>query len=500
MKNLLLAISLCFVFPFISFAQSDEDALRYSQITLGGTARALGCGGAFSSLGADFSTISQNPAGLGWYRGSELSFTPTLVGIDTKSSFIDGITDAQKYKFNVGSFGVVISNDLNKKHQDSKWKYLNIGFGANRLNNFNSTVHFNGFNLNNSLVDYYLQLLNSGTGTPEADIHNNFPFSAGLGYEGFLVNPVSETSNFYNSVIPDGHVQQDGLIESQGGTTEYGVSIAGNYDNRLFLGMTLGMPAINYSTTNSYYETDASNSISNFKSFTLTDYLSTTGYGFNGKIGAQYKVNDFFQIGASVHTPTYYNLTDAYNSSIASILDTTQGASYTTPAGSYNYSLISPWRVMAGASFIFKQSGFLSLDYELINYNQMHYNFNKTGSVSDLDYESIVNNTIKDKYKATSNLRIGGEYALNIFRFRLGAAFYQSPFKSGVAVPDFNLSNTSITGGFGVRGNNIYCDVAYVHSATKQFYQPYSLTDESVTGVGIKKNTGTLALTIGYRY
>ena len=48
---------------FILNAQNETDALRYSQIFPAGSARFAGLGGAFGAIGADFSTLSFNPAG-----------------------------------------------------------------------------------------------------------------------------------------------------------------------------------------------------------------------------------------------------------------------------------------------------------------------------------------------------------------------------------------------------------------------------------------------------
>ena len=38
----------------------------------GGTARFMSMGGAFTALGGDISTLSQNPAGIGVFRTSEM--------------------------------------------------------------------------------------------------------------------------------------------------------------------------------------------------------------------------------------------------------------------------------------------------------------------------------------------------------------------------------------------------------------------------------------------
>ena len=77
-KKILYLISLVAVIllPSKLLSQTSADALRYSFITPGGTARFVSMGGAFGALGADFSAIGYNPAGLGVYRSSEFTITP----------------------------------------------------------------------------------------------------------------------------------------------------------------------------------------------------------------------------------------------------------------------------------------------------------------------------------------------------------------------------------------------------------------------------------------
>ena len=52
----------------VCFAQNEEDALRYSNLHFGGTARYIGVSGAFGALGADISVLSVNPAGMARYK------------------------------------------------------------------------------------------------------------------------------------------------------------------------------------------------------------------------------------------------------------------------------------------------------------------------------------------------------------------------------------------------------------------------------------------------
>ena len=70
MKHILLIAGI--IFSVSIFAQDEVDILRYSQYQIGGTARSIGYGGAVGSLGADFSALTVNPAGIGLYRKSEM--------------------------------------------------------------------------------------------------------------------------------------------------------------------------------------------------------------------------------------------------------------------------------------------------------------------------------------------------------------------------------------------------------------------------------------------
>ncbi|MBD5204411.1 MAG: TonB-dependent receptor, partial [Bacteroidales bacterium] len=75
-NSILLALfGLC---PFAGVGQTATDVIPLTQSDLKGTARFMSMGGAFGALGGDLSTLSQNPAGIGVYRSSELGFTLDL--------------------------------------------------------------------------------------------------------------------------------------------------------------------------------------------------------------------------------------------------------------------------------------------------------------------------------------------------------------------------------------------------------------------------------------
>src|SRR5277367_2178927 len=69
---LCLSLFLCFYLQ----AQTPEDALRISYTLPSGTAREQAIGGAMGSLGGDITANYVNPAGLGFYKTSEVLISP----------------------------------------------------------------------------------------------------------------------------------------------------------------------------------------------------------------------------------------------------------------------------------------------------------------------------------------------------------------------------------------------------------------------------------------
>src|SRR5436190_4966794 len=85
-------------------AQDVREAYNLSNTAVQGSARAIGFGGALGSVGGDFSAISVNPAGLGIYRSSELSFTPALKFNGTESDYAGTSTSDNTTRFGISQF------------------------------------------------------------------------------------------------------------------------------------------------------------------------------------------------------------------------------------------------------------------------------------------------------------------------------------------------------------------------------------------------------------
>ncbi|MBR3388897.1 MAG: hemin receptor, partial [Prevotella sp.] len=87
-KYLIIAASLMTVMPLA--AQETYENAKIVTGDLNGTARYVGMGGAMEALGADLSTISTNPAGIGLFRHSQANVSFGVVSQQDGKDFADG--------------------------------------------------------------------------------------------------------------------------------------------------------------------------------------------------------------------------------------------------------------------------------------------------------------------------------------------------------------------------------------------------------------------------
>lgn len=497
MKRLLLLIALSV--PLLVQAQSDVEALRYSMLDLGGTARFIGAGGAFTGLGGDFSSISQNPAGLGVFRKSEFFFTPEFDLNSTSSRFFENDFSEGKLNFNVNGFGFVFNKDHYSGRSTKRtngWVATNFAFGYNRIANFNNRFEFSGINPNNSLLDRYAL---DAQGIRPSQVFSSQPYGAGLAYEAYLIDPLFPDTTNYIGRAPFGGVSQTQQFRSRGAIDEWTVSMAANVSNRFFIGATLGIPNLRYIQRSSYSEFDVADTIPAFDNFTLDERLETRATGINAKIGILAYLTDNIRVGAAVHTPTFFRMRDQFFSIMFSNVE---NATYEieSPNGSFMYNLVTPWRAMLGVSAVFPGIGFLSADYEYVDYSNSSFRFDRIG---DQAFETELNNSIDNKYQGVHIIRFGGEYVYEMYRFRAGFNHHTAALQEGLAPDGADYSRNVFTLGFGLRGEVLYMDAAYAYSSFRNSYIPYTLEelpDETVRGALIDDNSHRVSLTLGVRF
>jgi len=454
MKRLLLIIALAISSLFVT-GQSATDAFRFSQVSPGGTARFTSMGGAFGALGGDFSSIGINPAGLGVFRGFEFTISPELHLSNIAATYYGSRLEDMDYNLNLNNLGLVMAIRTGQDSDAPGIRFINLGFGINRHNNFNHRWIASGFNNESSLMTSFLE-----QAIREGSVNNLDNFTTGLAWDTHLLDRID--GQFFVD-MPNGNVQQTRMNQTSGSVREFVASAAVNYNDQLFIGLTVGLPTIDFSENFRFEESDINNQSVYFNSLEYNYNLSTWGSGLNFKIGAIFRPNHMLRLGAAFHSPTFYTLEDEFSASMFSSLNLAEyNNSATSPTGRFSYELHTPLRLIGSIALIFGQSGLISLDYEHTDFSTMRL---RSDTYSFIDE----NQSIKDSFTSQQIIRIGGEYRLNPVTLRAGIMNYSNPFQDGIN----DASRTVFSLGVGFSQRNFFLDLGYTSTVFSEDFYPY---------------------------
>lgn len=488
-------------------AQNLSDGLRFSQIVNGGTAHFVSMGGALGALGANFTSIGVNPAGVGVYKSGEFTITPSFKSQKVNSNFLGVSATDNKNRIYLDNLGFVMSFKSYKSEDKGILAY-NISFGYNRTNDYQSNaITLSDYN-KYSIMDYFSAITNGKYTPSQLESSTNYNAFNELGASAWesimawntwlLYQYDSNNGTYEPAIYLQDSVKYKNITITEGGAGEFTTAFGVNISNKLYWGASLGITDFNY-TYNSTYSEDAkaSNpSRPNGDRFYFMDYkqyVETKGTGINLKVGGIYVPIPEVRIGLSFHTPTFYSFNDAFSSSIVSNFDTTGTEAYfqsNSPLGRYDYHFETPMRVTGSAAFIIMQKGLISIDVEHLDYTAMRFRRGGDG-YTFWDLNSQMGNT----FKGVTNLRFGGEYKLGDISLRGGYAYYPSPYKSGFLNDKSNIKQFS--GGIGYRSGNVSIDFAYLRTLQDIKYVFYNYDIPSVTNKVIDNK---LLLTIGFRF
>ncbi|MCD6331738.1 MAG: hypothetical protein J7L89_00540 [Bacteroidales bacterium] len=457
-------------------AQNEQDALRYSFLQTGGTARSMSMGGAFGALGGDFSSLSINPAGLGIFRKGTFSFSPEFQSSYATAHFLGSKNTDSRYRIAFGQFGVVIPLSFNN---EGGLKGLNFAIGYNKLRDFNQNVTMQGVNHTSSLVDEFVYSANTKSSLD--------PFSEGLAWETWLIDTLSGGTEYYSDFTGSDYGQiQRRTISKKGQVGEYVIGLSANLNQKFFMGASLGIQKASYTEVWEHTELDPDDVINFFQGFSFRNQLETTGTGLNLKVGFLAKPFEFIRIAGALHTPTFYNFNDTFTASMSTDLADGQDTHTWDNYGEFNYEITTPFRAVGSVAVVLKKIGLVSLDYEYVDYSQAR--------LRGTDYDFFdENQAVSTRYRPASNIRIGAEYRMMNLFFRGGYAFYQSPYVSGEPNHPYNLS--VISAGMGYRDSNFFFDAGISRGASEMKYFLYA--DNSAD---LKNIQSRFTMTLGIRF
>lgn len=493
-----------------AMAQNEYDALRYSQTYIQGTARSAAMGGAFGALGGDISCMAINPAGVGVYREGDACVSLELIANNSKVTPTSYSGKESKYSMKLPSAGFVAAHGTGATSGFSGWAF---GVGFNRLNDFTLREEYDYKNKTNSMLDAWTDR-SQGIYYTKLD-----PFNTALGWESQLIDIPSvgeydEFDKFYVNChnkdwdgVNSGYGQrQKYLVDQKGGINCWDFTFAGSFSEQLYFGASLGIQTLNYKTTNKFKEDDVDDIVA-YENYDFTEYNKTYGSGVNVKFGVIYKPIQYVRLGAAIHTPTVMNITEKYYTTLFALFDEgTFDDGHTTSDvrsedyegisnnNEYTYRLVTPFKSVLSAAFVYPGFGLLSFDYESVNYanNKLRH-----GDDDDYDFE-VENEGIKEKFQKTQNFRVGAEGLVGPISIRAGYALYGNPcqFVSG------KKQRQILSAGVGLRLNeHSYLDI----TGTYHIYQTGSYIYESANAnhsmiINHDNRYFHVMATIGYKF
>lgn len=502
-----------------------------------GTARSMGMGNAFTALGADMVSASLNPAGIGMYIKSDISLSPMLQFSRAKSDG-DKYKDERNTRFGMASIGGVFT----AYEGTGSLVNLNVGVVYNRIADFNHTSSLASFGnpYTSTMANIFCTLSNIDGLQTNANGTMDFPdnpyyWGAVLAYKNGLTNKDSEgwfidrIGNPYNAA-PAPDIDQFTTVSSRGSIGEYAITLGMNFNDRLYVGATLGIQSVEYKRSiyygENYFYVDDIYPSGEDMPYRL-DYMNyeqslrLSGTGVNLKFGLAWRPIDDLRLGVAFHTPTWYSISLRYDAAMWSStysagnnpdgyqLDRdgffydNVGVGTWEDSGPDSWNFSSPARLMFGAAYTIADRVIVSADYERDWYQGIHTGSNPVG----LDY-----NHFKNYCKGSNTVRVGAEaYLLPQLAVRLGYIYNSSMLKDNsiIAATPIPTKSTYITAGLGFKLNDtVYLDLAYQYGKTDQTaYKLFYAISADDASQDIESRTFTTSIdrhiavaTIGFRF
>lgn len=231
-KITLLAALLCLAGA--SQAQYLEDAMRFSQPEYGGSARFRAMGNASTSLGGDLSSITGNPAGLGFFNNSDAGISLNYFNDTNKTDYYGTSSTSSADRIALNQAGVVFHMPV--RSRNTGWLNFNIGIGYTRTNDFNSNIDFVGENNNSSYTDFL-----ADASTSPADYG---AFFEDWGFESYLVD---NNGTYYYPTTSETTTNSQGNRDIRKGSQyQTNFSFGANYNNTLYIGASVGVAGFNF--------------------------------------------------------------------------------------------------------------------------------------------------------------------------------------------------------------------------------------------------------------
>ena len=393
---MILSISAAYFANAQDVSTIKNNAEVYSNSSLSGSAKYNSMAGSMGALGADFSVLNSNPAGIAVSIASELSGTLFLENNKNTTSYGGNSTAYKTNDTNLGNVGAIA---VFKVNSGSPWKFVNVAM-----------------NYSNQSIEDYVE-------TP--------------GNRSLIYDIRDANDAVIDQLAFDGHA-----YNRYGNLSKMSLGIGGNYDHRIYVGAGLNF----HSSALDQYDSAAfvdNTGIRDVYEKQYTPY-SESATGFSASLGVIGKISPQFRLGASLETPTWWNISRVYSE-------------YENPTdGTYSEdrNLSSPMKATVSAAYVANKNFAINVDYTL---GLTKSKYKVYGAA-----ETELNQFFSSNAKNLSEVKVGAEYRIENLRLRGGYGFATSPFDSmSLNTTSGSLSNENFSDLFSGKRNTIGAGIGY---------------------------------------
>ena len=472
------------IYSYSNLAKSFSTAYSTS------SPRMQAMGGVHSTLGADISSISGNPAGLGFYNRSEVAVGIGYVSSTTESNYLSESSSKSNSFVQLPIFGLVLGSPA--ELSASQW-HGSFGIGFTRQVIFAQPISISGVNNRSSLLDKFIEKANDkgATGQSLDDEFNSYSKTAdspeAVAYQAYLINPNAKTGGApfqrYEANLP---TSQLGTADNEGALSQWDISYGASYLNKFYLGLGLHFSKINATSTTFWQEEFIG--ANNVSGLTYQEKLVNTGSGLSATLGMIYKLNSNLRVSFALNTPMFFDqMNERYDATLIPkvygipsfdskgnpITITRVGAVKLTP-NEFTYQLTTPFKLSGGAAYFFGKRGLLSLDLEYVNYTGMQVSSVELSAADNINFENKYNGQTKKNFQSALNLKLGTEIRLSAnFNLRGGVATWGNSYAP--TYDSIDRTVFQISGGLGYRANQFYIDLTAYQRTSKEAFTPYTM-------------------------
>ena len=439
MKTFLCNILAALLLLSVNSVLAQQDVFFWGQ-KQGVGARAIGMGGAYTSIADDYSGVYWNPAGIGQMERGEFHVGLNRNRMTTETDFLGNKTQINDGFTHLNSLGLVFP------FPTVQGSFV-MGFGYYQARTFDNRVDMEGYNETWAAFPDFFDMV-----APE---------------------------NEYTSVL-DNMYQKESVTE-KGGLNNYSIAASVEFQKDFYLGTTISL----VQGKNDYSLRLEESDVYDLHNETFTDEQGNVIVGdldywiynqsilskFTGveiKFGSIYRLSKNARIGATVTLPTTLNIAENWSDEWEEVYD--DGTVYETPPETYtsDYKIMKPLAFSIGGSFnmpfIAGSQLLLAADIEYKDWSEAEF---KTDPPLEGVTKNQVNNTIQNDLAIVTDLHLGSELYLPFLQAKIrgGYIYKPSPYKDLAVKPDKTFYTAGISF---LLDKQIKLDLGYVRGLWEQ--------------------------------